>query len=327
MRAIYLRGILAFVIVAIGVFGWWTWHHHLANGTPTFSGYVDADYVFVSSAVGGTLKELDVHRGEKVKQGTLLFLLDDVAERGARDEADAQLQQVEAQLADLLTGRRPPEIEAIAAQLAQAQAALKQSQAEYQRQSRLQPAGASSIQQLELARAKRDQDEGHVKELDAQLRVARLPGRDEQINAAQAAVAAAQATLTQAQWRLDQKTGLAPVAAEVIDTLYRPGEMIAAGMPAVQLLPPENIKIRFFVPETIVAKLSVGQVIHIACDGCGNPIASVVRFIAPQAEFTPPVIYSREQRSRLVYMVEARPTERIEALRVGQPVDVTTSLP
>ena len=313
------------VVVVATVLLWRFWPHN--DRAATYSGYVEAEYVMVGSAVGGPLATLDVQRGDKVASGTRLFALDDVAERGARDEADGKLQAAVAQYADLLTGRRAPEIEAIVAQRVQAVAALQQSETELQRQIRLQASNASSAQQLEIARKQRDQDKGHVDELDAQLRVARLPGRDEQINAAQAAVASAQGTLVQAQWRLGQMTGTAPADSTVVDTLYRPGEQVGPAMPVVQLLPPGNIKLRFFVPEGVVARIVVGQNVSVSCDGCGAPIAATVRFISPQAEFTPPVIYSREQRARLVFLVEAWPTERAEALRVGQPVDVGLTLP
>ena len=315
---------IGFVVVA-AVLLWRFWPHN--DRATTYSGYVEAEYVMVGSAIGGPLATLDVQRGDKVLTGARLFALDDVAERGARDEADGKLQAAVAQYADLLTGRRAPEIEAIVAQRVQAVAALQQSETELQRQIRLQASNASSAQQLEIARKQRDQDKGHVDELDAQLRVARLPGRDEQINAAQAAVASAQGTLVQAQWRLGQMTGTAPADSTVVDTLYRPGEQVGPAMPVVQLLPPGNIKLRFFVPEGTVARISVGQNVRVSCDGCGAPIAATVRFISPQAEFTPPVIYSREQRGRLVFLVEAWPSERADALRVGQPVDVGLTLP
>ena len=300
------------------------WRHWIAAEPPSapYSGYVEAEYVMASSAVGGTLTTLNVRRGDRVAAGAPLFALDDAAERGARNEAEGRLQQAQAQLADLLTGRRPAEIDAIVAQRAQAQAALQQSDAELVRQTRLLSAGNTTVQKVEQARKQRDQDRGRVTELEAQLKVARLPGRDEQINAAEAAIAAAQGTLAQAEWRLAQKTGSAPIGGMVVDTLFRPGEVVPAGAPIVQLLPPENIKIRFFVPEEVVARISIGQAVEVACDGCGARIPATVRFIAPQAEYTPPVIYSREQRARLVFLVEARPTERAEALRVGQPVDV-----
>lgn len=292
-----------------------------------FSGYIEADYVLVASTVGGTLTQLDVVRGDRVATGARLFALDDISERAARDEAAGKLRQAQAQFADLLTGRRPPEIDAILAQRAQAEAALRHSEAEYQREVRLRGTGASSTRLLDEWLAQRDRDQSRLQELDAQIRVARMPGRDEQIRAAEAAVTAAWASLAQAEWRLAQTTGTAPTGGMIVDTLYRPGEMVPAGLPVVQLLPPENIKIRFFVPQGLVAQIGVGQVVRVACDGCGPPIAATVRFISPRAEFTPPVIYSREQRARLVFMVEARPDERAEALRVGQPVDVTMVLP
>ncbi len=149
-----------------------------------------------------------------------------------------------------------------------------------------------------------------------------MPARADAIRAAQAAVTAAKAALVQEEWRLDQMTGTAPDAGTVVDTLYRPGEVVAAARPVVQLLPPENLKIRFFVPERELGRLAVGDKVSVRCDGCGAPIPATIHFIAPQAEYTPPVIYSRVERARLVFMVEARPDARLQALRVGQPVDV-----
>jgi HlyD family secretion protein len=109
--------------------------------------------------------------------------------------------------------------------------------------------GASSTRQFDEARSQRDRDQSRLEELDAQIRIARMPGRDEEIRAAEAAVTAARASLAQAEWRLAQTSGTAPTGGIVVDTLYCPGEMVPAGLPVVQLLPPENIKIRFFVPE------------------------------------------------------------------------------
>jgi HlyD family secretion protein len=293
-----------------------------ANDKDLYSGYVEADYVYVTSVIGGTLTELAVTRGVNVTAGAPLFHLDDDSERAVRDESKARLAQAEHQLTDLLTGKRPPEIEAIEAQRVQARAALRQSESEFERQIRLRASGTSSEKQLEDARSQRDRDAARIIELDAQLRVARMPGRDAEIRAAESAVTAAKAALAQADWRLTQKTVAAPTAGFVVDTLYRPGEMVQAGQAVVQLLPAANIKIRFFVPQAVVAQIAVGQKIQVSCDGCGAPIAATVRFISPQTEFTPPVIYSREQRSRLVFMIEARPDERATALRVGQPLDV-----
>lgn len=326
-----MRRLAMVLILAVAIGGLVAWRLDAfgsrRDAGKSWSGYIEAEYVLVTSALGGTLVELPVARGEQVAPGALLFRLDDAAERGARDEADAKLRQAEAANADLLTGKRPAEIDAIQAQRSQAAAILQQAEEEYQRQQRLRATGASSTKQADDARALRDQNRARLEELDAQLRVARLPGREDQIRAAEAAVAAARGALVQAEWRLAQKSGVAPAAGLVSDTLFRPGEMVGPGQPVVRLLPPENLKIRFYVPETEVARLAVGDAVTVRCDGCGAPIRAAIRFIAPQAEYTPPVIYSREQRARLVFLVEARPSERLGDLRVGQPVDVAVSAP
>jgi len=296
------------------------------NAATVFSGYIDADYVFVASSIGGTLTNLAVARGDKVAKGTLLFQLDDTAERAARNEAEARLVQAQAQLGDLLTGRRQPEVEAIIAQRTQAEASLRESSADYDRYVRLRAAGVASEQQLDAARSKKDGDRALVDEFGAQVRAARLAGREEQVRAARAAVEAARHDLAQADWRLSQMIGTAPADAMVVDTLFRPGEMVTAGQPVIQLLPPENLKIRFFAPEGMVADIAVGATVRVTCDGCRAPVVAAIRFISPRAEFTPPVIYSREQRSRLMFMVEARPQDRADTLQVGQPVDVTMEL-
>ena len=292
-----------------------------------FSGYVEAEYVMVTSPLGGTLTRLSVTRGDQVAADAPLFTLDGVAESAAVAEAEGKLRQAEAQLADLLTGKRSDEIQAIVAQRTQAAAALRNSEIELQRQAQLRTTGNTTVKSYDDMRAQRDRDRARVDELEAQLRVARLPGREQEIRAAEHSVDAARGTLGQAEWRLAQKRGTAPAAGLVVDTLFRPGEMVPAGAPVVQLLPPPNLKIRFFVPETAVAHIAPGDRVQVTCDGCPAPVAATVRFVAPQAEYTPPVIYSREQRARLVFMVEARPVDPPAGLKVGQPVDVTVTPP
>ena len=290
----------------------------------TLSGYVDADYVFVTSAVGGVVTEINVARGDQVMSGAKLFALNDIAEKGALEQAQGQLAQAEATAANLTTGRRPAEVEAAVAQQAPARAALANSEAQFRRQQELAKTGDTPRQNLDLARAQRDADQARVRELAAQVRVANQPtGREQEIRAAESAVTAAKGAVQQAQWRLDQQTGIAPAGGLIVDTLYRPGEMVQPGLPVVQLLPPENLKLRFFVSEDMVPKIHAGQAVRVSCDGCGAQISATVRYVSPRAEFTPPVIYSREQRSRLVFMVEAKPTERLNVLHVGQPVDIT----
>jgi HlyD family secretion protein len=136
-------------------------------------------------------------------------------------------------------------------------------------------------------------------------------------------VAQARAALAQADWQLDQRHVAAPAAALVADTFARPGETINAGVPVVSLLPPQNILVRFFVPETEVATMHVGDRLAIGCDGCATDLTAAITFIAPQPEYTPPVIYSESNRTKLVYLVEAHPSpEQAVQLKPGQPVDV-----
>ena len=295
------------------------------NDPPTgvLQGYAEGEYLRVASPVAGQLARLHVARGAEVSAGDPLFALEQENEAAARRQAQEQLRQAEAQYRNLLTGKRSEEIDAIRAQLAQAEATLRFSEANLGRQEELVRAKFVSREAADTARSARDRDEARVSELKAQLAAAKLAARPDEIRAAQAASAAAKAALAQADWRLEQKSSRAPQGARVIDTLYVQGEWVPAGLPVVTLLPAANIKVRFFVPEKILGSVRVGQSVGVRCDGCGEPIVASISYISPQAEYTPPVIYSRENRAKLVFLVEARPAPAEAAkLHPGQPVEV-----
>jgi HlyD family secretion protein len=224
----------------------------------------------------------------------------------------------------LKKGKRPPEIQSAQAQLDQAQAALALAEQELARQEKLATGpGGAARQDLDRARSTRDQDSRRVAQLQADLQTAQTGSRDDQIAAAAAAVRALQAALDRADWDLSQKSQAAPAAGLIFDTLYRPGEWVAAGRPVVALLPPENVKVRAFVAEASVGAIHLGDPVSITMDGVPQPQAGKVSFISPQAEYTPPVIYSEESRGKLVFMVEAVFDAAIAAnLHPGQPVDV-----
>jgi HlyD family secretion protein len=287
-----------------------------------YPGYVEGEFVRVASPLAGTLATLRVERGTNVQNGAPLFTLESEQEQAALAEAQARVTQAQASLADLEKGRRPPEVAAVKAQLAQAQASLAQSEADLVRTQKLVADRFLPPQQLDQAKAARDRDRARVRELTEQVRIANLPARSDQIAAARAEVKAATDALAQAQWRVEQKAQAAPASGLVVDTLYRPGEFVPAGQPVVSLLPPANVKVRFYVPEPLVATLKMGDAVSVRCDGCANPIDAAIRFIAPRAEFTPPVIYSRENRANLVFLVEAWPREPNPALHPGLPVEV-----
>ena len=289
----------------------------------SFQGYAEGEFVHVASPVGGRLEKLLVARGQSVDAQAPLFELESIQETAAVAQAEQTLKAAQAKLADLGTGKRAPEIEVTKAQLEQAQAKAAQSEAAVTRDTAQLQAGGISKKELEATTATRDVDAARVRELQEQLTVARLAARPDQIQAQTSEVAAAQAALDQAQWKLDQKRVAAAKAGLVFDTLFREGEWVPAGSPVVRMLPPENVKVRFFVPETVAGRFAVGQKLSLRCDGCAAPIDAAVSYVSAEPEYTPPVIYSNETRSKLVFMIEARPVALgTSPLRPGQPVQV-----
>jgi HlyD family secretion protein len=286
-------------------------------------GYVEGEFVYVASPYAGELKSLKTQRGDQVKTNDLLFTLDNEPEKSDRDEAEQRLMQADSSLKDARKGKRPTEIESEEAQLRQARAALVLSEKELARQEKLLLTSASSVQDVDRARSTRDQDLQRVAQLEADLLTAHLGSRTDQIAAAAANKKALAAALARAEWDLSQKRQAAPEAGLVYDTLYREGEWVAAGRPVVVLLPPKNIKVRAFVPEALVGAIHIGDGVKVTVDGVSVPYLGKVSFISPQAEYTPPVIYSRESRSKLVFMIEAVfDPETASKLHPGQPVDL-----
>jgi HlyD family secretion protein len=286
-------------------------------------GYVEGEFVYVASPLAGQLESLNVQRGQQVKAGDPLFALDSQPEKDALDRAKQQLAQARSNLEDAKKPRRPTEIESIEAQLEQARAAAVFSEKDFERQKELEKTGARAMQDLDRARSTRDQDHKRVAQLEADLETARLGSRIDQIAAAEATVKAQEAALATAEWNLAQKRQNAPQAGVVFDTLYREGEWVGAGRPVVALLPPPNVKVRAFIPETEIGKIKYGEQLQVYVDGLPEPLIGKVSFISPRVEYTPPVIYSQESRSKLVVMIELRFDPKTAAiLHPGQPVDV-----
>jgi HlyD family secretion protein len=155
----------------------------------------------------------------------------------------------------------------------------------------------------------------------AQELLKRSVGSQKAFDDAEALLRSAEARLNSARTRLDRRKVVSPAAGTIQEVYFRIGEMVQAGRPIVSLLPPNNIKVRFFVPQATLPSIRIGDRIAVQCDGCQTDLTARVSFISAQAEFTPPIIYSREERARLVFRIEALP-EQPENLRVGQPVSV-----
>ncbi|MFA6288174.1 MAG: HlyD family efflux transporter periplasmic adaptor subunit [Opitutaceae bacterium] len=316
-RATPLPFILGSLLVCLGLSGC------APHASTSFQGYLEGDFVYVAAPLAGQLETLSVAKGSRVAAGAPLFTLEHASELAAQRQAADQLISTQARLDDLKKGLRPSELAAIEARLAQARAAAELSRLELDRQDALFKSRTISASDHDRARLTYEQAVRAADDLAAQLDTARLGSRPDVIAAAEADVRAATAAKAKADWSVAQKSRASPCAALVYDTLYRQGEFVAAGNPVVSLLPPENIKVRFFVPEASFAALKAGAKVWVSLPNSWSHEARI-SYLSPQPEYTPPVLYNRDNRSKLVFMVEAvfADVETARDLHPGQPVDV-----
>jgi HlyD family secretion protein len=297
---------------------------YTVNDEAEFPGYMEADLVLVGSEQGGRVLDLSIEEGDQMKQGDPVFTLESEEQEAAVAAAKARLHEAEARLADAKAQlQRPDEIEVLEASLAQAKAMLQVASNNLERARALFDKGWITKAQLDDAVAQRDRTDAAVKEAEKRIGAAKLPGRSDMIEAAAANAEAARYALTEAEKSLGKRNVFAPADGTVEEVYFRPGEVVNAGQAVIALLPPRNLKVRFFVAEPERAKLQVDQRIELSCDGCPPNLTAKINFISREAEFTPPVIFSREQRRKLVYLVEARPEGPATELTAGQPVTVT----
>jgi HlyD family secretion protein len=288
----------------------------------SWQGYVEGEYVMLASPYAGQLQKLHVRRGAQVEAGKPVFALEQEAERAARMEAEQRLNAALARLENLQVPRRAQEIDVLRAEVKQAQVALELSEKNLAREEGLVRSGATSRSRYDDVRSAVARDRARLAETRAQLRNAQQPlGREGERKAAEGDVEAARAALAQAAWRQEQKSVAAPAAGLVHETYFVEGEWVPAGRPVASILPPGNVKVRFYVPESVISTVALGRDVAVRCDGCPDGLAGKVSFVSNQAEFTPPVLYSKQSRAKLVFLVEAR-LEGAQ-LRPGQPVDVT----
>jgi len=292
-----------------------------SKDTSRLQGWVEADFVFVGPDETGRVETLAVHEGDQVAAGAPLFAVDADLQQADVHTAAAQVDEARARLARLESAQqRQEEIAVLEAQESRALAMLALSTSELDRQQALSVRGVAAQAQVDTARANFSRDKAALEEVRRQIAVGRLSAREEDIAAARQSLAAALARQTASATKLARRKLVSPVSGAVQQVYYRPGEMVPAGRPVLSILPPGNIKLRFFVAQALLPKIALGDSVEVTCDGCA-PLTARVSFIARSAEYTPPVIYSLEERNKLVFMVEARP-EKPDGLRVGQPVQV-----
>ncbi len=294
----------------------------------SFQGYVEGEFVYAASKFSGRLDELKVRRGRTVRPGDVLYVLEHRYEKESVLQAEANLRGQKSTLKDMEKGLRQEELDQIRAGIVSARAQAKYTSVELERQKKLYRQGAVAKDDLDSAVAGSGMDLAAVREYEAKLATGELTERIDRIDAQKNTVEAARYDLAHAGWDLDQKTGKTIVGGLVFDLLHYKGEWVPAGSPVVVLLPPENIKIRFFVPETTAGSLRIGQELTVDWDGAEKPVRAEITYISPEVEYTPPVIYSQGFRSKLVFMIEARPDPEVaKTMHPGQPVDVRLFAP
>lgn len=293
------------------------------NEPQTYQGYVEGEYVHIAPPDGGPLASVMVKRGDKVAKDTLLFQMDRSLALAAHEDAQAQVERTRASLNDISKGLRKSELDQIRAARESALANSTKADADLHRAEQLYAGGHISKAALDSAKANARAAHAALQEASAKLTTGELGGRIDQIEAAEAAMKSAEAALHQAEWRLQHREGRAAQAGIVEDIYFRAGETVNSGQAIVSLLPPANVKLRFFIPEPQLGAVKLGDKLLIACDGCAENLTATLSFISSKAEFTPPVIYSEDVKSKLVFMAEAIPDTRPEQFHPGQPVQIT----
>lgn len=314
-----------FGLGAVIIIGGATWAFWPKGGPEPLTGYVEGETLYFAAAQSGALTALNVERGQRIEAGTALFQVDPGAAQAQQAQATAQAQAAQDRATDALKGQRPQELAVFQAQRASAKAQLDQAEADFRRVRTLAAKGIYAPAKLDQAQASVGVARAQYQETIKRLDVAELGARDDQAKAAAAEAQGARAGVSEAAIRAGQLSPVAPTAGRIEDVFYRPGEWAVANTPVVALLPDARVKLRFYVPETEVTRYKPGGTVRFGCDGCAGGTAKIA-YVSPRPEFTPPVIYSRGNRERLVFLVEATP-ERPRDLAPGQPVEVTRLAP
>lgn len=292
----------------------------LESAPSGYLGYVEGETSLIAPPVAGRLLERPVERGGRVVKGDRLFVIDPVVAKAEVARAEAVLAEARARYENLLTGKRQEEQDVIRGQRREIEASLALAETELKRQAQLLERAITTRQAYDHAESQVRQLRSRAASLAAQEKVGDLAARPDEIEAAKALVGQSAANLEQAKKKLDDLMPAAPEDALVENTFFNVGEWVPAGSPVVSLLPDYRVKLRFFVPEEDVARARPGREIAFTCDSCASGLKATITYVSPRAEFTPPVIYSQSARSKLVFLVEARPGSLATPLPPGLPV-------
>jgi HlyD family secretion protein len=289
--------------------------------TPNWNGYVEDDYVYAAAASAGQIAAIRVSEGQLVKQGDVLFVLESSQQQAQYDAAKAQAEAAQASLANLQTGGRQEEIDVARAALQKALSDLDLAQQNLTRTKSLFAQGLVTQAQLDQVTATVQSAQAAANQAQAQVKVTELPARDAQQIGAQANFAAAKATADAAKATLDNRTVTAPEDARIERLFFKAGEVANAGSPVVSLSGAAAMKIIFYVNEADRQQFALGDVVSVGCDGCVAGLTATISHFASDPQFTPPIIYSRDERHRLVFETEAVMRQQ-NGILPGQPVTI-----
>ena len=280
---------------------------------PALSGYIEGETLFLAAPVAGTLTSLAATEGQRVAGGAPLFTIDPATLSAQGEQARARIAEAGTQIAAAQA----------TVQQAESEAAAAAADADKARRDLNRLLAVRRIDPAAVAGKDVDAAQAALREANARLAAARdsAAARRSQVGAARAQQDQARGGAREVQIRVGQLSPSAPGPASVEDVFFRPGEWVAANQPVLALLPDSQVKVRFFVPEREVARYRPGRTIRFACDACPSGLSARITYVSPRPEFTPPIIYSRDSRDRLVFMVEALP-DRPRRLMPGLPVDV-----
>jgi HlyD family secretion protein len=313
-RRVPPRAIVAIAIVAVVALVLWLLLRPGDGGdAKSFTGYVVADNIYMTSPVAGTLAGVAVERGQRVAAGATLFQVDPTQRAAGADRARAEIRADEAQV-----NQQQAALAESREDLAAAQADAARQGAQLKRMTAAQAEKAGSVAQVDIEQV-RAAYEAALRRADAAR--AQLGSASAAIAAARAQVRGSEAGLTSARRQLSELAPVAPMAGRIEDVMFKPGETVPANVPVVSIVPDGEVKVRFYVPQALVGAYRPGRKVAIACDGCAAGMSATVDFVASEPEYTPPVIYSLDARQKLVFMVEAVPSSP-RALVPGQPIDV-----
>lgn len=268
-------------------------------------GYVEANWLYIAAPQAGWVIEQSVQEGDEISEGDLLFRLDAVTEQAALAEAQARFNQTQAEARNIETGARAPELAALRARRAEAEAQLLRVVSDRNRILPLVEAGVEPAARRDQLIADADAAMAAVEALNQDIAVAEQAGRPAARDAAEAMTNSAAASLDRARYRLEQRQIIATVSGRVERVLLTAGEYALPGTHVLAVQPSDGLKIRFFVPQASLPELAIGETVKVTSDGSAASEAATISYISTSAEFTPPVIYSRNTRDKLVFLVEA----------------------